>query len=338
VAPGYSVRDGSYPKLYGLYSDLRCLRLVGAFFPIGCALQDSRASNEVYDTYEYSEASLDAMREIDEISGGFRCRDQKIVNMLSSKGIRANYIGDLALYDELKLFRPFVPPKKIRSVVYTVQHKSRYRRQSFSVLKLIKELFPTADLYVAHHSSVSDESRIVGEFAANLGFVEVDLSGDVEKLSFYDSIDMHIGYRLHGHISFLRRRKPSFLIAEDARSFGIINTPGLNFGGLFALEADGVTVNLSLTEELLALVDAELKNNFSSFYKVFGFIDRTYLNAVSPCFDQIAKNLGQKRGPNAGRYLINRLSISRNILLEAWFSKVGLRSRFISKLRRLRVF
>lgn len=336
VAPGYSVREGSYPKLYGLYNNLNDMHNVGAFFPIGCALQDPRAANVVYESYEYSEESLRSLREIDAISGGFRCRDQKIVEMLTSKGIRASYIGDLALYDETVLMKLYSPPKNIKSVVFTVQHKARYRAQSFEVLKLIGELFPAANLYVAHHSTITDESRIVSDFAVKLGFTEIDLSGDVENLAFYDDIDLHVGYRLHGHISFLRRRKPSFLITEDARSFGIISTPGMNVGGLSALNSDGVTVNQSLVDELSALLNAEIKSNFSGFYSIFKFIDKTYINSVSPCFDRIAEGLGRERRFGAAKYVLNNFFIVRNTLGEMWFSRQGLKARLVSKLRKFK--
>ncbi len=129
-----------------------------------------------------------------------------------------------------------------------------------------------------------------------LGYVEKDLSGAVENLAFYDNIDLHVGYRLHGHISFLRRRKPSFLIAEDSRSFGIINTPGLCVGGVPALDDSG-EVDGELHKKLSVMIKKELSSGFRSFYPVFKFIDESYVNSVVPYFDGFARERGWKISP-----------------------------------------
>lgn len=293
LAPGFSVNEGTYPLLYALYSDISRLK---GFFPVGCSFQHPEASPAIYNNFTYSEATLAFLRRVEENTGPIPCRDAGIVNILQRHGIRSCYMGDLALYDRAYLFKTFVAPRCISSVAFTVQHNAKYKRQSFLVLNAIRRIFPKAALYVVHQSKVNRYSQKIAEYAVGLGYVEKDLSGAVENLAFYDDIDLHVGYRLHGHISFLRRRKPSFLIAEDSRSFGIINTPGLCVGGIPALDNSG-EVDGELHKKLSVMIKQELSNGFRSFYPVFKFIDESYVNSVVPYFDGFARERGWKISP-----------------------------------------
>ena len=141
IAPGFSVSDGVYPGLFGLYSDLERLP---AFFPIGCSFQHTIPSHETFERYEYSEETLRFLRFIADRSGPLPCRDQLIVELLRRHGISAVYSGDLAIYDEQRIGTAFVPPGVICSVVFTIQHHERYDAQSFELLALIKELPPAS--------------------------------------------------------------------------------------------------------------------------------------------------------------------------------------------------
>jgi hypothetical protein len=40
---------------------------------------------------------------------------------------------------------------------------------------------------------------------------------DNEGLSQYDDIDLHVGFRVHGHVSALKRGKYSYLLEQDGR-------------------------------------------------------------------------------------------------------------------------
>lgn len=55
----------------------------------------------------------------------------------------------------------------------------------------------------------------------------VDISGDVEKmLAVYGDADLHVGYRVHGHVLMTSWGKPSVLIAEDGRGSGMAEVLG----------------------------------------------------------------------------------------------------------------
>nr|WP_298113587.1 hypothetical protein [uncultured Pseudomonas sp.] len=293
LAPGFSVNDGAYPNLFKLYEDIKGLS--GIFYPVGCSFQHLVPLKETYENYEYSEETLNFLKTIAQGCGPLPCRDQLIVGMLDRHKVPAFYCGDLALYDDDVVGSEFVPPANIRSVVFTVQHKPKFMQQSFSMLNLIKAEFPDAELYVAHHSKVNKNSQQVSEYAKSIGFVERDLSGDISSLDFYEGIDLHIGYRLHGHISFLRRRKPSCLLIEDSRSFGIANTEHLSVGAFDGHSDDGERVDQNAPKRVIEYVRGQVESSFYDFHRLFNFVDKSYLSCVRPYFDIFSERLGWQK-------------------------------------------
>lgn len=286
IAPGFSVSDGVYPGLFSLYSDLERMP---SFHPIGCSFQHTIPSHGTFDNYAYGEETLAFLRFITARSGALPCRDQLIVALLQRHGIPAVYSGDLAIYDEEKINSPFVPPKEINSVAFTIQHHPRYEAQSFRLLELIKERFKDAKRYVAFHSKVGAQPQKIADHAVALGFTELHLYGEVENLDVYDEMDLHIGYRLHGHISFLRRRKPSVLLVEDARSFGFAHTPGTDVGCFEALSLTTLEADPAAPQNAMAFVDAQIRCGFQDYQEVFNFIDKTHAEFIKPYFDDLAQ-------------------------------------------------
>jgi len=285
MAPGFSVSNDTYPTLFSLYSDLSKLH---SFFPVGCSFQHPIPTQESFDNYTFNASTLKVLSHISALCGRIPCRDQLIEGLLSRHGIPAVYCGDVALFDQTVIDTIFTPPSEINSLVFTIcNNPIRFGKQSEALLLLISERFPDAKKYVAHHSRPVTASAEISDFAENLGFSKLHLYGDAVNLASYDSIDLHVGYRLHGHISFLRRRKPSLLFIEDARAFGFANSGSFATGCFEALSADnerGVRSEAPLAA--MEFLDDEIKREFASYSSVFDSIDDIYKNVLSPRFDE----------------------------------------------------
>jgi hypothetical protein len=288
IAPGFSISDGTYPNLFGLYSNLERLP---NFFPIGCSFQHITPSLQTFLDYDYSQETLAFLQLITDKFGPLPCRDQLIVDMLLRHNIPSVYSGDMAIYDERYLNTPFIAPKQIKSLVFTIQHHERYETQSYVLLSLIKDRFPEAKLYVAFHSKVGPKPQKIADYAVSLGFEELHLYGDVKNLDVYDAIDFHVGYRLHGHISFLRRRKPSILLVEDARSFGFAQTRGTHVGCVDAWSVEYSVADTLAPLKAVKLIDELLKSNFAEYKVVFDFVDKNYNDFVLPFFQKVSEKL-----------------------------------------------
>tara|TARA_R110001583_G_scaffold127562_1_gene279204 strand:+ start:7304 stop:9442 length:2139 start_codon:yes stop_codon:yes gene_type:complete len=285
IAPGFSVSNGAYPALYQLYSNLDRMP---EFHPIGCSFQHSIASRKSFEEYTYNQNSVDFLNFIAKRVGAIPCRDQLIVELLQRHDIPAIYSGDLVLFDKDHLHTLFTPPNLVDTVAFSIQHHPKYDEQSFSILSLICNIFPTAKKIVTFHSKPSPSSSRIANFATVLGFEERHLYGDSENLDAYDDIDLHVGYRLHGHISFLRRRKPSILLVEDARSYGFSRTSGTSIGCFDALNEETEQPSQTVTDEVRVYINGQLTTQFEDYPPMFDFIDKTYDEFVGPFFDNLA--------------------------------------------------
>lgn len=134
----------------------------------------------------------------------------------------------------------------------------------------------------------------VAHYAQNLGFETLHLYRDVKNLDIYNDMDLHIGYRLHGHITFLRKRKASVLMIKDARAFGFAHTQGTHHGTVGALCLKTMSKDMDAPEKAMDFLKTQIKNDFLDYHNVFSFIDETYNNVTKPFFVQLAKNMQQE--------------------------------------------
>jgi hypothetical protein len=287
IAPGFSVVNDVYPKIFSLYDDINRLK---NFYPIGCSFQHPSPSLNTYSEVPYNNASIDFLKKVVDISGPLPCRDALIVKMLSERfGIDAYYSGDLAIYDEEFLNKTYSPPKSINSIVVTLQHHLKYIEQSIELMKKLKHRFPQAKLYVAHHGKPKAISATIAARANELGYQTLNIYGGAANIEKYKDIDLHVGYRLHGHIAFLRYRKPSFLMVEDARAFGFSQTQGTQIGCIQALDPITEAPNDDAPNHMLQLINESIDSNFTAFQQTFDFVDHTYNSQISPYFDKLAE-------------------------------------------------
>ena len=68
----------------------------------------------------------------------------------------------------------------------------------------------------------------------------VDISGSAENLiDYYNTVDLHIGYRVHAHIFMNSINKKSILISEDGRAKGVGSViSGIVLDGYLAFRED----------------------------------------------------------------------------------------------------
>jgi hypothetical protein len=284
LAPGFSVSNDTYPKLFRLYTDLKS---IPPFFPVGCSFQHPLPAVESFTGYEFNAATLDALGFLAERCGGLPCRDVLIHELMERHGIGSHYCGDLALFDEEMIGRGFYPPKDIRSLVFTIHHHpTRFDTQAKRLIDLLSARFPEARRYVAYHSKPNGYARAIAQYAMGAGFEELHLYGESFTLAKYHEVDLHVGYRLHGHIFFLRNRKPSILLIEDARSFGFSRSGAFSTGCVDAFDCEAGVELLSAPECAMVFLDFEINRGFSSYLPVFDMIDGLHENAIAPYFDR----------------------------------------------------
>jgi hypothetical protein len=234
---GPSLRKNMYSGIYNALGNIDDIKVPIIAMAIGWR----SFPGEWYQTYNY-ELSRDTLKLLDRIEGsGYKSsvRDYHSLNVLLHRGYKSfRMTGCAALYD-LKILKD---GNKFRhseidtigfslgvSFVNSEKHESNVK----TLLLALKEKYKDKVLKVAFHHSLDEkefgktyekESKFLRKhilFAQWLDTNKIsfaDISGSAENLiSFYNKVDLHIGYRVHAHIFMCSQNKASVLIAEDGR-------------------------------------------------------------------------------------------------------------------------
>lgn len=236
ICGGPGVQSNFYPNVYPLTRNLDDIMV--PLILLGTGWYDYIGDDISLNHFNFSSTSLKALKKLSLSSDFISCRDYLTKKILIKHGFtKVLMTGCPAWYDLNFLNKPFnthVQPKKI---VFTPAQNRLYFEQSIKIMKLLKSMFPYATLYCSFHrgwdlggNTTEEEANRFSKLrteALKLGYKVVNAAYDLSNIDFYKQCDLHIGYRLHGHVAFLSQRKPSFLLCEDSRGRGFSEAVGL---------------------------------------------------------------------------------------------------------------
>jgi len=325
LLPGFPIRDTPmFPGCYRLVDELDRIKV--PLIPIGANWNVYPGDAESRRTVRYSPETTAFLRRVAAGVERVSCREFHVCEVLRTHGITNTVMtGDPAWYDPDFFGRPFHRPAEVGQLVFSPPLSAFYRQQAESLLVMLADLFPKARRLCAMHLTdvkaspfadkrptndasmridVAEKNAFIRSRARELGFEVLELAGDVTKLDVYRQCDLHVGYECHAHLSFFRQRRPSVLIAEDARGVGFNYT--LAAGGFDGFlrqgrgpagpPAEGGTSGYCVTAEEFAAAPAradlaeavrryleeELSTRFRRFLGVAAFLDETYENSMAP--------------------------------------------------------
>jgi len=215
--PGFQPRmhPGIYPlmPLDRMRAPLFLLSMGSFFFP---ADRDSIASHRL------DRETVAFLRWVSRRVPMISTRDQLSADLLEREGIDgATMTGDVAWYASATEMRPL--PTRIEHVAFTPPANPLFFRDGIALLHTVRRYAPAADLTVVFHRNRQEPFE---QAARALGAETVDISGSVEGFRHYDTTSLHIGYRLHAHLYCLSTGGVSYLVAEDSRGVGALQTLG----------------------------------------------------------------------------------------------------------------
>jgi hypothetical protein len=183
-------------------------------------------------------------------------RDIYTQKLLENNNIKCNLSGDLALYDILQI-KNDLNFNKLNKIAISLPHNVNYYNYCMILKNKIEKIFK-CKVYICTHQYMINNKKYI------------DLSCNSKNLDFYKTIDMHIGFRLHAHLWFLRNRKPTFLIAEDGRGYGHLKT----FKDL------GIHISKLADENIIKIIKEQINLNFLNTRKVLKKIDNIYYDEI----------------------------------------------------------
>lgn len=128
---------------------------------------------------------------------------------------RATLGGDVAFYDKRFDDLKFNNNIEVKKIVVSDPHKPLdYLKPMQVLLEGLKNIFPSAEIVVAQHGL----NKIVEDYCLKNSVKTVRIYEDrFNGLDIYDEADLHVGFRVHAHVSALKRRKYSYLLEQDGR-------------------------------------------------------------------------------------------------------------------------
>lgn len=215
-------------------------------------------------------------------------RDYLGERILKNNGFaHAQTVGDWALFRGGNLVRDMRAPAEIRTLVFTMGHyHSLYLAQAKGIMRYLRRRFPHARVIFSTHCETPHP--VVLRVARELDFHVEYTAYACASLEFYSACDLHLGYRLHGHVKALSCGVPSILLAEDSRGWGFSCT--LDNVGVFPAFCDatlppsggrwkrGKSAIARPAEALIAQIEQHLARCFASeFLPYRGVADKIEL-------------------------------------------------------------
>lgn len=231
---GPGLQEDFYPGTFPLTPDIGAL--TKPVLPLALGWSGRPAGHP--ERFFFDEPSCRALTSIHARIGWSSVRDDVSLGILRNAGVgEVRRSGCTAWYHLPSLGKPPVPPSTIRGVVFTPPAGSRRLFiESLRIMRLLRARYPRARRYCVFHRGLRTDGetshteavvvRAMAAVASSLGFEIVDAAYDLSRIAFYGDADLHVGYRVHAHLSFVSQHRPSLLISEDGRGVGQAVTLG----------------------------------------------------------------------------------------------------------------
>lgn len=231
---------------------------------------------------DFSEGALKLLEDVNLAATAFTTRGLASQFFCDSQGLsNSSFNGDIAFYDKRYNGLRFKKNRVIKNIVISDPHKSRAYFNSIQVLiKGLRSIFPEASLVLAQHG----ESKRFESFCISNGIDLVKIYENKKSgLDIYDNADLHVGYRVHGHVSALKRRKYSYLLEQDGRGcdYGLtinrkisipsylnglaVSKPKKALEKIFYKFVGEPVASVAPAHQLLAMISCDAKDGFSRF-------------------------------------------------------------------------
>lgn len=234
IPGGPGIRSDAYPSLYPLSNKVFKYNIPLYFLGAGSKFYPYQSKTE---KVRFSRDSLFFLNYISSFAP-VGVRDNVTQRVLAKVDVPAVVNGCPAWYCLSEIDCEFNPLTSITSVVFSVPDGYQFCLPFISLLDEFKRAYPelrcivsfNQGIFFPKNSNEYEKNLFIYSKAKSMGCEIIDMSGGCNNTEVYDQSTLHIGYRVHTHIYYISKGKPSFLIAEDSRGAGVLETlqtPGI---------------------------------------------------------------------------------------------------------------
>ncbi|MBB3063175.1 polysaccharide pyruvyl transferase family protein [Microbulbifer rhizosphaerae] len=164
----------------------------------------------------FDEGDQNILRELASKSSFFTTRGLLTQAVCEDIGItNASPAGDIAFVDSRFEKRAFQKVGTVKKIAISDPHYAdKYQNSFLYMLARICDIFPDAQVDLLLHGINDLTKKLASDMGIGIREIYLDSKNG---LDVYDEYNLHVGYRVHGHVSALSRRKPSYLLEQDGR-------------------------------------------------------------------------------------------------------------------------
>lgn len=230
----------------------------------------------------FSDDTVDLLRAINSKSSVCGTRGYLTQSFCANLGLNNfKFAGDVAFFNGDINNVHFKKGREVQRIVVSDPHYADMYLTSFKTLLVgLKNLFPLADIKVALHGVNPRIPPCCNEL--NIECVPIFKNPD-SGLEIYDNIDLHVGYRVHGHVSALSRGSYSYLLEQDGRGcdYGLTIEKKISIPNYKPSLTQGISarilrkftgfqprksVSSSAAQQLISLIESDVQDEFSRFH------------------------------------------------------------------------
>ena len=215
-----AIRRDMVPKVYNMKTAVDQVRVPFVPLASGTSLRTAElAVDGLGARTEFDSGTAEFVRAIARRAEVFSCRGEATYNAVRSFGVgNAAMTGDVAFYERRFDGLRFKARRGIDRIAISTPHQPQiYADQFYALVERCAETFPQAERVIVVHGL--SEWLDAGRVEASGATIRDIFAEDLEALDVYSDFDVHIGYRVHGHVSALKRRVPSYILATDGRGY-----------------------------------------------------------------------------------------------------------------------
>lgn len=268
VIPGGPITKNDYPVSVPLVRDLTEIKT--PMVEIGVGWYGRTGDLFSVNNYFFSEENL---KYLNKIKNGkmFACRDWETVRVMNNNGIKGAIMTGCPAWYDLE----YIDLKEINKEVNIPFQKIGISNPAYAenhqlvlpIVEYLQKKYINCEISYLAHRGFTNNKLI--EKLENRGVEVRDIAYSSQGLEFYDECDLHIGFRVHGHIYCMSHRIPTVLIEEDGRGAGANHALGTRGIRSYHVVKYNPDIQLETNHNLICELDDYLNDLEKANYKVF---------------------------------------------------------------------
>lgn len=230
--PGY-IAD-MYPGRFPLVDDIDRIKPKMFSLGMGCYNRTSNISS-----LKFNDSTKKLIARLEEDGFSLGCRDVLAEQILKASGVQSTLMTgcpawyDLDCLEEVNVIRP-VPAASVAKIAISDPANVENYGVAKEVILQLRKMFPQAQIEFVFHRGLNNgigkkeksdlSQKGLRKWCQQNDVVIRSIEHSADGFRIYDEVDCHIGFRVHAHIYSLSHRRPTFLIEEDGRGFGVNET------------------------------------------------------------------------------------------------------------------